>query len=146
MKEHIAGLQYTNDLLHTQVQSYGLQIERLHEQRMLHTGVFNPSSAPAVPATTTTQGEEGVEGAAEETKTADTQFTQSEVATQPAPAADVPFDEVGDLRKATTEMREVLRYMKREKDMLQAKLSVSETENSRVVTELQSRRTRRSSH
>jgi regulator of replication initiation timing len=47
---------------------------------------------------------------------------------------------MAELRKSTSEMREVLRYMKREKDMLQAKLSVSESENTRLSGELQSLR------
>ena len=47
------------------------------------------------------------------------------------------FDELSELRKASSELREVLRFMKRERDMLQARLTMAEGETSRLNTELQ---------
>lgn len=156
MREQLTGLHVTNDLLHTQVQSYGLQIERLHEQRLLHAGVSSASAHTAGAATQPVEASQmdtamvsDSEALAMETQPLETDAATAvaQVATSsaaaaapPAPtseAADAPYDELAELRKSTSEMREVLRYMKREKDMLQAKLSVAETENSRLVSELQ---------
>mmetsp|Transcript_24386 Transcript_24386/g.35802 ORF Transcript_24386/g.35802 Transcript_24386/m.35802 type:complete len:2045 (-) Transcript_24386:88-6222(-) len=44
-------------------------------------------------------------------------------------------DELIDLRQAAAELREVVRYMKRERDMLEARLSLTETEKNRRIAE-----------
>ena len=51
---------------------------------------------------------------------------------------EVPFDfeEVTILRKTCTELREVVRYMKRERDILEARQSVAEGESSRLESTL----------
>ena len=51
---------------------------------------------------------------------------------------EVPFDveEVTSLRKTCTELREVVRYMKRERDILEARQSVAEGETSRLESSL----------
>lgn len=51
---------------------------------------------------------------------------------------EVPFDleEVTNLRKTCTELREVVRYMKRERDILEARQSVAEGETSRLESSL----------
>jgi hypothetical protein len=51
---------------------------------------------------------------------------------------EVPFDveEVTILRKTCTELREVVRYMKRERDILEARQSVAEGESSRLESAL----------
>lgn len=46
------------------------------------------------------------------------------------------LEEAEQQRKALHELREVLRFMKKEKDMLLAKLSVVESENSRHLMEV----------
>jgi hypothetical protein len=85
---------------------------------------------------------EGVEGSGSSvtipTVAADTVISQSTQPLPPANKADV--DELVELRKTSVELREVLRFMKREKDMLTAKLSVSEMEAGRLTSELQSLR------
>ena len=85
---------------------------------------------------------EGVEGSGSSvtipTVAADTAISQSTQPLPPANKADV--DELVELRKTSVELREVLRFMKREKDMLTAKLSVSEMEAGRLASELQSLR------
>lgn len=123
LKEQLAGLQQTNDLLHTQVQSYGLQIEKLHENRL--RAASSLSGAPTFTASA----------------------ASDEVSTQPLPAFNAStdtaaavdaFDELNELRKSASEMREVLRFMKKEKEMLQTRFTIAETENSRYINQVQS--------
>lgn len=159
IRELLSGLQGTNDLLHAQVQSYGAQIEKLQTQR-LHSslspstsGITNSSfiamtivSDPSSSAVEETKSQlppvEAVEGNRSSvsipTVAADTVISQSTQPLPPANKADV--DELVELRKTSVELREVLRFMKREKDMLTAKLSVSEMEAGRLASELHSLR------
>lgn len=44
-------------------------------------------------------------------------------------------DELIEMRQASAELRDVVRYMKRERDMLEAKLSLTETEKNRYIAE-----------
>ena len=159
IRELLSGLQGTNDLLHAQVQSYGAQIEKLQTQR-LHSslssstaGITNSSTIAMTIVSDTSSSAveetksqlppvEGVEGSGSSvtipTVAADTVISQSTQPLPPANKADV--DELVELRKTSVELREVLRFMKREKDMLTAKLSVSEMEAGRLTSELQSLR------
>jgi len=159
IRELLSGLQGTNDLLHAQVQSYGAQIEKLQTQR-LHSSlssstagitssstiamtIVSDASSSAVEETKSQLTPvEGVEGSGSSvtipTVAADTVISQSTQPLPPANKADV--DELVELRKTSVELREVLRFMKREKDMLTAKLSVSEMEAGRLTSELQSLR------
>ena len=159
IRELLSGLQGTNDLLHAQVQSYGAQIEKLQTQR-LHSSLssstagITSSSTIAMTIVSDTSSSaveetksqlppvEGVEGSGSSvtipTVAADTVISQSTQPLPPANKADV--DELVELRKTSVELREVLRFMKREKDMLTAKLSVSEMEAGRLASELQSLR------
>jgi len=159
IRELLSGLQGTNDLLHAQVQSYGAQIEKLQTQR-LHSslssstaGITNSSTIAMTIVSDTSSSAveetksqlppvEGLEGNGSSvsipTVAADTVISQSTQPLPPANKADV--DELVELRKTSVELREVLRFMKREKDMLTAKLSVSEMEAGRLASELQSLR------
>jgi nucleoprotein TPR len=128
LQDEIESLTRTNDLLHAQVQSFGLQLEKLHESRLqLHaaTGAGATAASASVEGTSVTAaGDAAASG--ESTSSA----TASGVAGE--------FDELSELRKSAGEMREVLRFMKREKEMLQARLNIAESENNRYVNQLQS--------
>ncbi len=98
LTEEISSLRRANDLLHSQVQSLGVQVDRLQYSRATsaaegHTDSSRPAADSAV-----------------------TQGTDQELA---------------ELRSSLSEMREVIRYMKREKDILDARHAVLETENAR---------------
>jgi len=94
LREQLVEIGRTNELLHSQVQTYGAQIERMQESRLVQGEIAMNSSG----------GEQ--------------------------------LEDVEQQRKALHELREVLRFMKKEKDMLLAKLSVVESENSRHVMEV----------
>lgn len=89
LREEKIALQQTNNLLHSQVQALGVQVERLHNSK---------SGAIATEETAPAEGDESEDNA---------------------------------LAASLAEMREVVRYMKREREILEAKLSVLETENAR---------------
>lgn len=112
MKSRLEELQRTNDLLHSQVQALGLQVDRIHQSRMDAAAIL------VVPATEGS-GSSGVDGTAITTTTP----TPTEIETTVISTA-----ELADLRKSSIELREVLRFMKREKDTLEARLSLAETE------------------
>ena len=99
LKEHIAELTRTNELLHSQVQTYGAQIERMRENSL------DPSTVPS---------SSSLEGS----------------------ATSLSAEEVNELNKSLRELREVLQYMKKEKDMLLAKQSVLDSENNRHIIEV----------
>jgi uncharacterized protein involved in exopolysaccharide biosynthesis len=50
----------------------------------------------------------------------------------------IPLDneEVAELRRTSTELREVVRYLKRERDLLEARQSVAEGESNRMEASL----------
>ena len=52
------------------------------------------------------------------------------------PESTLDVEEVTILRKTCTELREVVRYMKRERDILEARQSVAEGETSRLESSL----------
>ena len=161
IREHMSGLQGTNDLLHAQVQSYGAQIEKLQTQRLhssLASTTGSSSSSNSSSSSSTIAMTIVSDTAVEETKSqlpidgvdgsrssvlavaADMMISQNtQPLLPPANKAD-DVDELVELRKTSVELREVLRFMKREKDMLTAKLSVSEMEAGRLASELQSLR------
>ena len=106
LKEQLAELTRTNELLHSQVQTYGAQIERLLEHRS-----------------------EGAAGGGGEASGMDGTSSSN-------PKVSVTAEEINELKKSLSELREVLRYMKKEKDLLLAKQSVLESENARHVMEV----------
>lgn len=110
LKEQLEGLQRSNDLLHAQVQSFGVQVDRLQESRVA-AATAGESTAATAPATASPDSSDQV-----------------------SPSAGA--EEVADLRKSNNELREVLRYLKKEKDMIAARLAVAETESSRHQGEL----------
>lgn len=55
---------------------------------------------------------------------------------RPVSGSEVDAEELIDLRRTSTELREVVRYMKRERDLLEAKLSVAEGDSSRLTAAL----------
>lgn len=122
-KEQLTTLQLTNDLLHSQVQSYGLQIQKLHEHRLASYGSFAVNPAPST-SEITEEERTNMEQKSDELTQQQLSYTN--------------YEEIQELIKSSTEMREVLRYMKREKEMLQARLNIAETENNRYVNQLQS--------
>jgi uncharacterized phage infection (PIP) family protein YhgE len=104
LKELIAELTRTNELLHSQVQTYGAQIERMRDNSLL-----DPSTVPS---------SSSLEGSAAATATS------------------LSSEEFNELNKSLRELREVLQYMKKEKDMLLAKQSVLDSENNRHIIEV----------
>jgi nucleoprotein TPR len=102
LQSQLEGLQRTNDLLHAQVQSFGVQIDRLQDTRL---------------AAASLEQNVGTNDANQQPST-------------------MNVEELMELRKSNLEIREVLRYLKKEKDMLAAKLAVVETENNRHLGEL----------
>ena len=107
LRDEVAALRHTNDLLHSQVQTMSAQVSRLQNERMKRAGVEDDK---------TEEGEGTVGG--EDTGDAG--------------------DELTELRQAAAELRDVVKYMKRERDMLEAKLSLTETEKNRYIAELTS--------
>lgn len=99
LKSEMESLRVTNDLLHSQVQSLGVQVEKLSETK---------ATAALSTEQSSTESSAGV------------------------------LEEVKELQGKSSELREVLRYVKRERDILEAKLSVSETENSRYSSTISS--------
>jgi nucleoprotein TPR len=136
-QEMLNNLQKSNDLLHNQIQSYGNQIEKLQEERV---NFFSSSSAIGAAATSFSLGltaaagerKEGETGEGEESATSSSSssslLTMNEVLTK----------EVEELRRSSNEMRELLRYMKREKEMLSTKVQILESENSRYSSQVSS--------
>ena len=104
----------TNDLLHGQIQSLGAQVDRLVETKtnlvLNETSSSATSTSTAVDTTTTTTTADATTAAA-------------------AGTTNVNADEITELRQTSSELREVIRYIKRERDILDAKLTVKEQEN-----------------
>lgn len=98
LRSQLEALQQTNDHLHSQIQSYSVQIEKAFDQKL---------------ASINSEG-------------------SSDVSTEGT------VEDLQGLKQASIETREVLRYMKREKEVLQAKVHVLESENSRYLGQLQS--------
>ena len=109
-REQSEALRKVNETLHSNVQSLGVQVTRLLESRAAMS-----ADAPAAGAATA---------------------SASASATATAAAAGDASEEVVELRQQCTELREVVRYMKREKDLLEAKLAVAEGEAARLGTSL----------
>ncbi len=95
-KEDLRVLQQTNDLLHSNLQSIGSQVEKIHSSNLSIN---------------------------EEHQFVSESLNGSEVTL---------------LRKSCSELREVLKFMKADKDMLEARLSISEAENNRHQNQTQS--------
>lgn len=95
-KEELRILQQTNDLLHSNLQSIGSQVEKIQAAKLSNI-------------------EEQHFGG---------EFSDD--------------NEVVFLRKSCSELREVLKFMKADKDMLEARLSISEAENNRHQNQTQS--------
>ena len=127
LQDEIDSLTKTNDLLHAQVQSFGLQLEKIHEARLQLHGA---SVSNLVESSMAIEGETGL-GTASANTVLDGSGSGASVSAG-------EFDEITELRKSASEMREVLRFMKREKEMLQARLNIAESENNRYVNQLQS--------
>eukprot|EP01039_Chlorochromonas_danica_P002590 gene2590-2832_t len=98
LRSQLEALQQTNDHLHSQIQSYSVQIEKAFDQKLAN---INSEGSLHV-------------------------STESTV------------EDIQGLKQASIETREVLRYMKREKEVLQAKVHVLESENTRYLGQLQS--------
>jgi nucleoprotein TPR len=101
LREEVAALRHTNDLLHSQVQTMSSQVSRLENDRMRKVG-------------------------------GDSDNKEDEVT---AASSEEASDELIEMRQASAELRDVVRYMKRERDMLEAKLSLTETEKNRYIAE-----------
>lgn len=126
--EEIVNLKRVNEILHGQIQSLGLQVERLHEAR----SHVQYAVAGAVGA-----GEQGVQYAAGTVSSEGESGTSvSSTVSGTVSSSNDGSNEMAELRQANSEMREVVRYMKRERDMLEAKLAVSEGEYSRSASSL----------
>jgi nucleoprotein TPR len=138
-KEQMEGLRRTNDLLHGQVQSLGIQVNRLLEGRGINA---NANASTSASATASATGEISLDtgdssaalssssAAASGAVTGDEVAHDTRVASTDASVSlrsmNIDPEEVAELRKTSVELREVVRYMKRERDLLEAKLSVSE--------------------
>lgn len=94
-------LHQMNDILHSQVQSLGLQVEASQSLKL--------SSVESEVLINSLDQNENSENMAKE---------------------------LSELRKSNSELREIVRFMKREREMLEAKLSLAETEASRLKSSL----------
>ena len=130
LKELLAELTRTNELLHSQVQTYGSQIDRMRDNRILSAASVDnldpstissssSSTSLAALAAAAVKAAEGGNGTAADTA-----------------VSSLSAEEVNELKKSLIELREVLRYMKKEKDMLLAKQSVLDSENNRHIIEV----------
>ncbi|KAJ1441710.1 hypothetical protein B484DRAFT_390593, partial [Ochromonadaceae sp. CCMP2298] len=135
LTERMAGLQHINDLMQSQVQVYGQQMQRIHEQRLLTTGVTTVTTDTAVEGETGVgAGMEGVGGVgAEESKeptTASTTTTTGAgvgagvgagtgagagVVGDAVLVVSLDVEEYENLIKMNSDLREVARYNKRDK-------------------------------
>ena len=128
LREHLAELTRTNELLHSQVQTYGSQIDRLRENRILSAASADSldASTSSFSSSSASLGVLASAAAAEGSAAAASDVTAPQLSTE----------EVNELKKSLIELREVLRYMKKEKDMLLAKQSVLDSENNRHIIEV----------
>jgi nucleoprotein TPR len=115
----IDELSHINDSLHKQVHSLSAQVDKMLSSRGQGVESANSdetaSADPSVAAST-------------ETVTA--------VSTSAAAIKTVDDSMVADLQQTVAELREVVRYMKRERDLLSAKLSLAEAESNRHMSAL----------
>eukprot|EP01041_Mallomonas_annulata_P007955 gene7955-16288_t len=105
LKTKVEDLQRTNDLLHSQVQSLGAQVDKFHTSRI--DNILTPSPISTSTSTST--------AAVSDENTVST------------------VEEINELRKTSVELREVVRFMKRERDTLEAKLNIAQNENTRHI-------------
>ena len=121
-KNRINELSQMNELLHNQIQSLSIQVERSQHKRMSTVGDNNSNSNDII----TSDPEVTSTGISLDTNTSSTfNGTTNDVQR-----------EIIELRKHASELREVIRYMKREKDTIDAKLSVAESESSRYLSSM----------
>ena len=109
MKTTIQELRHTNELLHSQVQSYGSKINKFEEMRA--NSLISSGTTPALSS------------------------SSSSSTTQELPnilSVSTSEEELIELRHNMSDLREAMRYLKRERDTMELKLSVSENEVNRI--------------
>ena len=124
-----AELSSNTEILHGQVQSLGSQVERLQDSK---------ASAVEVMANGATMEakDSSVIGSVDAYSTNTTNANNNEFMVAGCAAPIHIEGDVSELRQTNSEMREVVRYMRRERELLEVKLAVAESEGARLSATL----------
>jgi nucleoprotein TPR len=123
LNEQLANLKHTNDLLHNQVQIMSYEINKQTFQTIQRIASEEETQDMSASPATGAEGEERKDGDAHALS---------------APRIGDSIEGQQQAQQTVTELREVIKYMKREKDMLEAKYTVCEMEKARYLNDTMS--------